>query len=93
MGGVAHHREGIDVGYRYFQRHGQRPLFAFGHGLSYTSFVLLGGSLSAGSGAGVTVTARIRNTGHRPGTAVIQATSRTRRSRKVRRASSASGPT
>lgn len=72
-GGVARYREGIDVGYRYWQRHGQRPRFAFGHGLSYTSFRLLGGSLSAGVQDGVVVAATVRNTGDRPGTAVIQA--------------------
>jgi beta-glucosidase len=71
--GVAHYREGIDVGYRYWQRHGQRPRFAFGHGLSYTSFRLLGGSLSAQTGPGVVVTARVRSTAGRSGTAVVQA--------------------
>jgi beta-glucosidase len=30
--------EGADVGYRWFARGGQVPMFAFGHGLSYTRF-------------------------------------------------------
>jgi beta-glucosidase len=30
--------EGADVGYRWFARGGQAPMFAFGHGLSYTRF-------------------------------------------------------
>ncbi|HUH68426.1 MAG TPA: beta-glucosidase [Mycobacterium sp.] len=30
--------EGADVGYRWFARSGQVPMFAFGHGLSYTRF-------------------------------------------------------
>ncbi len=30
--------EGADVGYRWFARTGQAPMFAFGHGLSYTRF-------------------------------------------------------
>ena len=29
--------EGADVGYRWFARTGEDPMFAFGHGLSYTS--------------------------------------------------------
>ncbi|MGZ4530543.1 MAG: beta-glucosidase [Mycobacterium sp.] len=43
--------EGADVGYRWFARSGQLPMFAFGHGLSYTSFeyhdlVVTGGDAS-----------------------------------------------
>jgi len=30
--------EGADIGYRWFARSGQSPMFAFGHGLSYTRF-------------------------------------------------------
>ena len=30
--------EGADVGYRWFAGSGQSPMFAFGHGLSYTRF-------------------------------------------------------
>ncbi len=31
-------KEGIFVGYRYYEKEGIKPAFAFGHGLSYTSF-------------------------------------------------------
>jgi beta-glucosidase len=32
------HPQGLEVGYKWFQARNKAPLFAFGHGLSYTSF-------------------------------------------------------
>lgn len=37
-GKVVEYHEGVFVGYRYYEAKGVKPLFAFGHGLSYTSF-------------------------------------------------------
>ena len=38
VGGTQRYDEGIFVGYRYYDQYGQRPLFPFGHGLSYARF-------------------------------------------------------
>jgi len=62
--------EGSDVGYRWFARTGARPLFPFGHGLSYTSFDYSG--LTLKTGARLTASFSVRNTGQRAGAAVPQ---------------------
>jgi beta-glucosidase len=62
--------EGADVGYRWFAAKGHQPLFAFGHGLSYTDFAFSG--LSAEGGRNLTVSFDVRNTGARRGIAVPQ---------------------
>jgi beta-glucosidase len=33
-----HYDEGAEIGYRWFAKQHEKPLYAFGHGLSYTSF-------------------------------------------------------
>jgi beta-glucosidase len=62
--------EGTDVGYRWFARKGIKPLFPFGHGLSYTTFDYSGLSLKAGKAP--TASFRVTNSGKRAGAAVAQ---------------------
>ncbi len=57
--------EGADVGYRWHERSGKAPLFAFGHGLSYTRFRY--GALSVAGGSRLTVGFTVTNTGKRSG--------------------------
>ena len=66
--------EGAAVGYKWFDLHGHKPLYAFGHGLSYTSFELggLAASQAGKAAAQVTVKFSIRNTGNREGASVGQ---------------------
>ena len=65
--------EGVFVGYRYYQAHGETPLFPFGYGLSYTSFRFAAPHLARGRRAGeFRVTVTVRNTGRRKGSDVVQ---------------------
>jgi len=59
------------VGYKWFDLRGHKPLYAFGHGLSYTSFEL-GGLQARQAGSQTTVRFSVRNTGPRDGDAVGQ---------------------
>ncbi|MGK2348902.1 glycoside hydrolase family 3 N-terminal domain-containing protein [Actinomyces sp. W5033] len=65
------YREGVYVGYRYLDSVGAEPLFAFGHGLGWTSFAL-GDTATVVNGSDVTVTVPVTNTGTRPGKEVVQ---------------------
>jgi beta-glucosidase len=67
------YREGVLVGYRWFDARGLEPAFPFGYGRSYTSFAYDDLTAERADGAGeVTVTARVTNTGGRAGTDVAQ---------------------
>jgi beta-glucosidase len=59
--------EGLKVGYKWFDAEGKEPLFPFGYGLSYTTFVYSG---LAATMHGVSVT--VRNTGKREGAEIVQ---------------------
>ncbi|MDY3918913.1 MAG: glycoside hydrolase family 3 C-terminal domain-containing protein [Candidatus Limivivens sp.] len=57
-----YYREGIFVGYRYFDRLGKKPAYEFGYGLSYTTFEVTG-NVTALEKEDVTVEALVKNTG------------------------------
>ena len=69
------YEEGLFVGYRHYDKMNIDPLFAFGHGLSYTSFAYSDLTLSARSivkGAPIEATVTITNTGNHAGSEVVQ---------------------
>jgi beta-glucosidase len=70
----AEYREGVFVGYRGFEAKGTKPLFAFGHGLSYTRFKYdaLSVTRAAGTPGCYVVAFDITNTGERGGATVAQ---------------------
>src|SRR4051794_12720432 len=65
------YKEGVLVGYRWYDAKGLRPAFPFGAGLSYTTFRFRRLRLRPGA-HGVAASALITNTGRRRGTAVAQ---------------------
>ena len=65
------YREGVYVGYRYFDSAGLTPAFSFGHGLGYTTFAL-GRAETALTGREAAVTVPVTNTGARPGRETVQ---------------------
>jgi beta-glucosidase len=62
--------EGAEIGYRWYAKTGAKPLYAFGHGLTYTSFDY--DDLAIESGETVTATFTVTNTGDRAGADVPQ---------------------
>jgi beta-glucosidase len=82
--GLAIYGEGLRIGYRWYDAQAVEPLFAFGHGLGYTTFelrpatVTVAGTGIDGSvgmvedGVTVTVTVPVHNTGARAGSEVVQ---------------------
>ena len=69
------YKEDIFVGYRWADQHKQKPLFPFGHGLSYTTFEYGGKSRiekSADDTSLFTLYTSIKNTGSREGAETVQ---------------------
>jgi beta-glucosidase len=61
--GKTTYSEGVNVGYRWFDKEGITPLFAFGHGLSYTTFEYSDLKVEKASDGGLDVKVNIKNTG------------------------------
>lgn len=71
--------EGIYVGYRYYETRKVKPLFCFGHGLSYTTFEYsdiraryIEGDGNAENTTLYEITCKVKNTGHAAGKEVAQ---------------------
>jgi beta-glucosidase len=72
---ISEYKEGIYVGYRYFDKHNQEVQFPFGYGMSYTSFSYENLEVEHKKSRGnktVIVKAEIKNTGERDGEEVVQ---------------------
>ncbi len=65
------YKEGVFVGYRYYDASGSEPLFPFGYGLSYTEFETDCTRFSVENGI-VSIEANVRNTGDFPGKEAVQ---------------------
>lgn len=69
------YKEGIFVGYRYYDAVDRAPLFPFGHGLSYTSFSYSNLTVDMKEIVDVNtvqVSVSVTNTGHRAGKEIVQ---------------------
>lgn len=68
---VTQYTEGLDVGYRYFDRHSEHVLFPFGYGMSYAAFEYRNLTISP-YGGGVEVSYEIENASNRGGKEISQ---------------------
>lgn len=69
------YKEGIFVGYRWLEKEKIKPLFGFGHGLSYTTFEYGKMSISKNemnSNESITFSVNVKNTGNREGSEIVQ---------------------
>ncbi|MBR3644418.1 MAG: glycoside hydrolase family 3 C-terminal domain-containing protein, partial [Parasporobacterium sp.] len=69
--------EGIFSGYRYYDKEGVKPLYPFGHGLSYTEYAYDGLKIEQigdipDFGSTIRVSFRVKNTGTRTGDEIAQ---------------------
>jgi len=68
-GYAVHYDEGAAVGYKWFEEQHKKPLFAFGFGLSYTTYAYSGLTVDS---SGKTANFTVRNTGKRAGTEIAE---------------------
>ncbi len=67
------YKEGVFLGYRWFDAKNKEPLFPFGFGLSYTTFALSDLKAARGNGADeVQISMSVQNTGSRAGAEVVE---------------------
>jgi beta-glucosidase len=71
-GGEVHYKEGVFVGYRHHDSKDIDPRFAFGHGLSYTSFVYGSLDVEQTGGGSVVASVDVTNVGDVAGKEVAQ---------------------
>src|SRR5690606_8448866 len=64
------YNEGAEVGYRWFSKNNIEPMYAFGHGLGYTTFDY--SDLKVEGGETLTASFTVKNTGERAGADVPQ---------------------
>ena len=62
--------EGLKVGYKWYEEEGKTPLFAFGHGLSYSNYIYSG--MQVHGGAGLSVSFAVQNAGKMDGKETAQ---------------------
>jgi beta-glucosidase len=68
-GYAVHYDEGAAVGYKWFEEQHKKPLFAFGFGLSYTTYAYSGLTVDS---SGKTAHFTVKNTGKRAGTEIAE---------------------
>ena len=74
-GNETNYKEGLLVGYRWFDTKNIRPLFPFGYGLSYTTFAYDGISTDKdkySENETIQVAVEVKNSGNRDGDEVVQ---------------------
>ena len=71
LAGRVRYAEGVFIGYRHYDAHGLPPMFAFGHGLGYTTWAMSGLTVTP-TGQGAEVALTLTNSGARTGSTVAQ---------------------